>query len=287
MTQLAPPDAPSFEPKAPQLAQEETTEQGQDKTLQKPPEEAPPTDSLSFQAADEALAKIRRRFSNFPDGTTRDALTEWLDSEGESMQEDDSQRLAEILPATALYSPGYIGSTITFFLVRDMLRERGHDVSGIKIRQIREGIAIHLYKVDNEPTSPDLELATLASPQFWSNQDSERRVMMTSVTSFFQSDNTAEGGATNQGGDHVKREQVHAIKDSVNPQGTQPQAQDGPPDDDGDDDDDDETDLNHRRDFSKFPESSHRANFGRGNIPGRDVEQARDTGAFSREVQAI
>jgi hypothetical protein len=136
---------------------------------------------------DKNIQRFFRRIRNIPDDTTRDILTHWMDLELEEDKADDACLLSETIPAAILFSLDNISLTTTYFLVRDILRARGHDVSQIKIRSIREGVARYLYRSDDcNVSSPELELALVVTRQFHEYHDSECRNMIQSVSSTLQ-----------------------------------------------------------------------------------------------------
>jgi hypothetical protein len=78
--------------------------------------------------------------------------------------------LAEQLPASKLFSREIVGTSTTYFLIRDILKARGHDVSEISTRTIRSGIASYFYENTYSDTiSEDHELA-LATIQVFDAQ---------------------------------------------------------------------------------------------------------------------
>jgi hypothetical protein len=218
-----------------------------------------------------------RRIRNIPDDKTRDILKHWMDLELEECKADDACLLSETIRAAILFSLDNISHTTTYFLVRDILRARGHDVSQIKIRSIREGIARYLYRSDDcNVSSPELELALVVTRQFHEHRDSERRNMIQSVLSTLQKDKLTLHGQA----DDNKKADVDAplYKDRFT-------ARSGPPDDG---DHEDEKSADNKNDVANFPTSSGRMREGINDSPSRIVrDPSVATVSASREVQAI
>jgi hypothetical protein len=172
---------------------------------------------------DENIQRLFRRIRNIPDDTFCDILTHWMDLELEEDKADDACLLSETIPAVILLSLDNISPTTTYFLVRDILRARGQDVSQIKIRSIRQGVELYLCRSDDyNVSSPELELALIVTRQFHEHCDPERRNMIQSVSSTLKQDNLTLHGQA----DDNKKADVDAPshKDHF-------KARNGPPDD--------------------------------------------------------
>jgi hypothetical protein len=92
-------------------ADKDLAESGQSPPLEE--QEMPLTESGSFRAEDESIARLRRLIKNVQDTLIRHVLSEWMDTEGEEDQIEGTIRLAETLPAAILFSHANISSTTT------------------------------------------------------------------------------------------------------------------------------------------------------------------------------
>jgi len=173
------------------------------------------------------LSKLRFRISLIDDRRIRNALLEWLHSDQNDELESDITRLSYNLPARLFFGPTNISLTLTFFIVRDMLKERGHDVTEIKVRAVREGLAEYLYKEEGGLPSPDLDLAARMIKGHNERGEAEQRNLMESQNWDNPTPMAPEPDAENKGREYA------LLPEQTTPVSAQqglPGAPSGPPD---------------------------------------------------------
>jgi hypothetical protein len=91
------------------------------------------------------LARLTSRAQRIQQTEIREVLVDLMETEIEENMEDEAARLAEMLHTTTFFRSTTIGSSLIYFLIRDILRMRGHDIRHISTRAIRIEIASYLY----------------------------------------------------------------------------------------------------------------------------------------------
>jgi hypothetical protein len=133
----------------------------------------------SSQFEVDTLTRILRRIEQVNDAEIRSVLAEWMETEIDDDLAEDLCRLSETLPAALLFSLSNIRSAALFFLVRDILGLRGHDISDIKTRAVREGVAKRLYAdADGDGMSAELDLANAVITRYERDREWARQQIM-------------------------------------------------------------------------------------------------------------
>jgi hypothetical protein len=238
------------------------------------------SDHLSLgSGTTEGNLRLFRRIKHVQDKSVRAVLNEWLYTAGEQTQEKDALFLGQTLPATMLFNRANISSTILYLLVRDILKDRGHDVSHIQADTVREGISRALYHIEDEPPSRDAQLSAMAIRDYVQERDAEYQCLIAEMTS--RLDSKVDGKISNPGNGGA--EPVLNLSTSLPP--TEQGAYAPNPAQPGDDDDgssSSDEDKPTPPPIRERDDPDH-TNASRG-IPSTAFK---DTGKYSREVQAI